>query len=137
MKYRIFRCANGTLYMGFVLGIIAAAAYVCATKLTEFWEISAVIILTLIAALWGGFYYFLRIKVDETGITRSLLFYREHIDRADIKTAEIRHLQSPGAESCTITLASSAVTIIISSDLFPLAQVEELAEELKSLGILP
>ncbi len=137
MSYRVLRCANGTLYMGFVLGIIAAAAYVCATKLTDFWEISAVIFFTLIAALWGGFYYFLRIRIDETGITRSILFYKEHIDWANIKNAEVRQLQSPGTEACTIILTSPTVTMTISSDLLPLTQVEELADELKNNGILP
>lgn len=136
MTTRVLRCANGPLYMGFVLGIIAAVVYVCATKLTGGWEILGVLLLTLIAALWGGFYYVLRFRIDAEGITRSLLWYRRSIRWAEITEAELHHIQSPGTESYTITLRSATEAITLSSDLLPLHQVEELAEELKAAGIL-
>ena len=136
MNTRVLRCANGPLYMGFVLGIIAAVVYVCATKLTGLWEILGVLFLTLIAALWGGFYYVLRFRIDAEGITRSLLWSQRSIRWADITKAELRHIQSPGTESYTIILSSATETITLSSDLLPLHQVEELAEELKTAGIL-
>ena len=136
MNTRVLRCANGPLYMGFVLGIIAAVVYVCATKLTGLWEILGVLFLTLIAALWGGFYYVLRFRIDAEGITRSLLWSQQSIRWADITKAELRHIQSPGTESYTIILSSATETITLSSDLLPLHQVEELAEELKTAGIL-
>lgn len=136
MTTRTLRCANGPLYMGFVLGIIAAAVYVSLTRLTGLWEILGVAGLTLIAALWGGFYYFLRFRIDEEGVTRSLLCRHQRIRWADITTAEMRHNQSPGTEACTIILNTAQGSITLSSDLLPLEQVEELAKELKQAGIL-
>lgn len=136
MTERTLRCANGPLYMGFVLGIIAAAVYVCLTRLTGVWEILGVAGLTIIAAIWGGFYYFLRFRINAEGVTRSLLGHHRSIHWADITMAELRHNQSPGTESCTIVLTSARESISLSSDLLPLDQVEELAKELKEAGIL-
>lgn len=137
MTKRTLRCANGPLYMGFVLGIVAAAVYVSLTRLSGFWEIGGVIVLTLIAALWGCFYYFLRFHLDEEGVTRSLLCHRKSIRWADITAADIRHTQTPGTESCAIILTTATASITLSSELLPLEQVEELAKELKDNGILP
>lgn len=137
MTKRTLRCANGPLYMGFVLGIMAAAVYVSLTRLSGFWEICGVIILTLIAALWGCFYYFLRFHIDDVGVTRSLLYHRKSIRWADITAADFRHTQTPGTESCSITLTTATNSITLSSELLPLEQVEELAKELKDNGVLP
>ncbi len=137
MTERTLRCANGPLYMGFVLGIITAAVYVCLTRLSGVWEILGVAGLTLVAALWGSFYYFLRFHINAEGVTRSLLGHHRSIRWADITTAELRHNQSPGTESCTVILSSAQESIRLSSDLLPLDQVEALAKELRAAGILP
>lgn len=136
MTNRTLRCANGPLYMGFVLGIIAAAVYVCLTRLTGFWEILGVASLTLIATLWGCFYYFLNFRITQDGLSRNLLCRHQQILWAEVTNAELRHSQTPGTESCTITISSAKDCITLSSDLLPLDQVEELAQELKKAGIL-
>lgn len=136
MTKRTLRCANGPLYMGFVLGIVAAAVYVSLTRLSGIWEISGVIILTLIAALWGGFYFFLRFHIDEEGVTRTLLWRKQHIRWADVTAADFRHTQRPGTEACAITLTTETDSLTLSSDLLPLEQMEEIVRELKEAGIL-
>lgn len=135
-EYRTLRCANAGLYICAALMVLGAAVYVLCCK-DVLWQQIAAIAAALITPVWAAHYALLRFTITHTGITRHSLFGSTTMNWADISCAEIREICTQGTASCTIHLQTNSKTLRISSDLFPLDDVQELAAELQRCGIIP
>ena len=133
--YRILRCANAHLYTAATVLVIAAAVYVLCCKDT-LWQQIAAAAAAVITPAWAAYYALLRITVTETGVTRRSLTGTTSLSWGDITTATLQETQNQGTASCTILLESAHGTLRLSSDLLPLEEVQELAKELREIGIL-
>ena len=133
--YRIIRCANAQLYIGATLLVLGAAAYVLCCK-DALWQQVAAIAAAIITPLWTAFYVGLKYTVDSTGITRRSLVGNTCLKWADLSSATLQESQNQGTASCTILLQAGETSLRISSDLLPLDEVQELARELREIGLL-
>ena len=133
--FRIIRCANAQLYIGATLLVLGAAAYVLCCK-DALWQQVAAIAAAIITPIWTAFYVCLKYTVDSTGITRSSLLGSTGLKWADLSSATLQESQNQGTASCTILLQAGETSLRISSDLLPLDEVQELARELREIGLL-
>ena len=152
--FRTLRCANAHLYTAATLIVLAAAIYVLCSKDT-LWQqataaaaiapvgirVNAIAPATAAAAIiitpaWAAYYAVLRITIDATGVTRRSLTGSTSLIWSELSSATLQETSTPGTESCTINLCSGATRISISSDLFPLEEVQELARELTECKLL-
>lgn len=133
--FRIIRCANAQLYIGATLLVLGAAAYVLCCK-DALWQQVAAIAAAVITPLWTAFYVGLKYTVDSTGITRRSLLGSTGLKWADLGSATLQESQNQGTASCTILLQAGETSLRISSDLLPLDEVQELARELREIGLL-
>ena len=133
--FRIIRCANAQLYIGATLLVLGAAAYVLCCK-DALWQQVAAIAAAIITPLWTAFYVGLKYPVDSTGITRRSLVGNTCLKWADVSSATLQESQNQGTASCTILLQAGETSLRISSDLLPLDEVQELARELREIGLL-
>lgn len=134
--FRTLRCANAQLYIAATLIVLAAAAYVLCTK-DPLWQQITAILAAIITPIWTAYYAFLRITVDTTGVTRRSLTGSTRITWQEHPTATLHETNNQAVTSCTITLQSGQRSIRISSDVFPLDSVQELARELAECKLLP
>lgn len=133
--FRIIRCANAQLYIGATLLVLGAAAYVLCCN-DAIWQQVAAIAAAIITPLWTAFYVCLKYTVDSTGITRCSLLGSTSLKWADLSSATLQESQNQGTASCTIQLQAGETSLRISSDLLPLDEVQELARELREIGLL-
>lgn len=135
MRPRTLRCANFVFYQGTVLLVLAACAYVL-TRRPEPLQLGAAVAGIIVALAWGGAYLRLRYRVDAEGIERRTLRGTQRLRWADCTAAELLDIQTPGEESRTLVLHTAAGPAMrISSDQLSLEAVEELEQDLRTLGI--
>ncbi len=133
--FRTLRCANAQLYIAATIMVLAAAIYVLCCK-DALWQQITAVAAAIITPIWTAFYAVLRITVNATGVTRRALTGSTRISWSELGTATLRETSTPGTESCSIDLCAGETRITISSDLFPLDDVQELAKELQECGLL-
>lgn len=133
--YRTLRCANAQLYTGAALLVIASAIYVLCCKDT-LWQQVVAVLAALITPLWAAHYAVLRYTVDSTGVTRRSLRGTTTLRWDSLTAATLRETQTQATESCSIDLQAGEQNMTLSSDVLPLDDVKELAEELRQQGIL-
>ena len=133
--FRILRCANATLYIAAAIMMIGAAAYVLCCK-DVLWQQIAAIVAAVITPVWAAHYAQLRITVDATGITRRSMLGSSCIKWSELTSATLQERSNQGTASCTIMLQAGHTAMCISSDTLPLEEVQELAEELRKIGLL-
>ncbi len=133
--FRTLRCANAHLYTAATLIVLAAAIYVLCSKDT-LWQQATAAAAIIITPAWAAYYAVLRITIDATGVTRRSLTGSTSLIWSELSSATLQETSTPGTESCTINLCSGATRISISSDLFPLEEVQELARELTECKLL-
>lgn len=133
--YRTLRCANAQLYTGAALLVIASAIYVLCCKDT-LWQQVVAVLSALITPLWAAHYAVLRYTVDSTGVTRRSLRGTTTLRWDSLTAATLHETQTQATESCSIDLRAGEQNMTLSSDVLPLDDVKELAEELRQLGIL-
>lgn len=134
-SYRILRCANAQLYIGATLIVLISAIYVLCCKDT-LWQQILAIGAAAVTPIWAAYYARLRYTVNETGITRHSLTGTTQLRWAELTAASVQEKQNQGTASCTIHLQAGSVCMDISSELLPLDDVQELAEELRKIGLI-
>lgn len=136
MEPRTLRCANGRLYLGFVLGIIAAAVYVAVTRHFSIAELIGIAALCVVALIWGGYYVTLRYIIDAEGVTQRLFFRSHRLLWSELTAADVQEKHSPGVESCTLVLTTAGSTLSLSSDILNPDEVHDLVEDMRTAGLL-
>lgn len=134
-SFRVLRCANAQLYIAATIMVLAAAIYVLCCK-DALWQQLTAVGAIIITPAWSACYAALRITVDSTGVTRRAITGSTRINWNELTTATLHTTNTPGTESCCIELSDGKTNITISSDLFPLEEVQELAQELKECNLL-
>ena len=134
-SFRVLRCANAQLYIAATIMVLAAAIYVLCCK-DALWQQLTAVGAIIITPAWSACYAALRITVDSTGVTRRSITGSSRINWSELSSATLRTASTPGTESCCIELSDGKTNITISSDLFPLEEVQELAQELKECNLL-
>ena len=125
------------MYAAIALLVVAADIYVWYTESSNTARCIAATVATLMAVLWALHYILLRYNIDAEGVSEHRLFRRTHRIRwTEISAARTEEVQLQGIAGLTIILESTSADISISSNLLPLETVEELAQDLKSAGIL-
>lgn len=133
--FRIIRCANAQLYIGAAILVLGAAIYVLCCK-DALWQQVTAVAAAIITPLWAAHFSALRYTVDATGITRRSLCGTTTLRWDHLTGATLQETSTQGTESCTIHLQAGAVQMKVSSDLLPLETVQELAAELREIGLL-
>ena len=133
--FRIIRSANAQLYIAAAILMLGAAIYVLCCK-DALWQQITAVCAALITPIWAAYYAALRFTVTETGITRHTLTNSQTLNWADITTAHLHESQNQGTASCTITLQAGDKHMRISSEILPLEEVQQLAEDLRKCGLL-
>ena len=134
-EFRILRCANAQLYLAATILVAGAGIYVLCCK-EELWQLITAVAALICTPLWCAHYLSLSYTITTEGVTRRAWGRSTTLRWAELTTAQVQNTHTPGTESCTITLQAGAKTLLISSDILPLDSVKELAEELKTCGIL-
>lgn len=135
-EFRILRCANAGLYLCATIMVLGAAAYVLCCK-DALWQQIAAVAAAIITPLWAAHYAMLRFTISHSGITRRSLAGSSTLNWPDITHAELRETSTQATAGCTIILRAANQQIILSSDLLPLDEVQQLAADLKKCGIIP
>ena len=137
MPFRTLHCANGALYLIMSLAVAACAAWAIASgRICTAWQVGAVVLATLAALVWGGFYALLRWEVGPEGISRCLLrrrFYPWH----SLKAARTHRSDRNGVATCTLELCFAEGELELSSQLLPLEALEQLRDDLAAAGLMP
>lgn len=137
MSPRTLHCANASMYAAIALLVVAADIYVWCTETTNTARCIAATAATLMAVLWALHYILLRYNIDAEGVSEHRLFRRtRRIRWTEITSARTEEVQLQGIAGLTIILESPTAAISISSSVLPLETVEELAQGLKSAGML-
>lgn len=123
--------------MACVLFVIFACAYVLVTRELSKSAALATVVCGGLCCLWGVYYVLLRFRVNETGITRTAFFRAKTFSWQALTGAEIEETEQNGMASCKITLHFASVSLVLSSELFSLDALQELAADLRSAGMLP
>ena len=134
-SFRVLRCANAQLYIAATIMVLAAAFYVLCCK-DALWQQLTAAGAIIITPAWSVCYAALRITVDSTGVTRRAITGSTRINWNELTTATLHTTSTPGTESCSIELCAGETRMRISSDLFPLEDVQELARELEECHLL-
>lgn len=133
--YRTLRCANAQLYIGATVLVLAAAIYVLCSKDT-LWQQIAAVFAAIITPVWAAHYAVLRYTITPESITRRSLCGSTTLRWSELTAAGIQEQQNQGTACCTITLQAGEQSMHISSDLLPLDDVQELAQELRAANLL-
>lgn len=136
---RTLRAANALLYATSVLLIIAAIIYCAMYKELASWQLWGGIALSLGGAIWGAYYVTLCYRISPEGITRHVYLRRTRLLRwKDIERAELKETDVNSIATCTITLHPKTGTPLrLSSDVLTPDDVQELAADLRQIGLLP
>ena len=133
--FRILRCANAQLYLAATVLVAGAAIYVLCCK-DPLWQQLTAVAALLFTPLWCAHYLSLSYTITAEGITRRAWGRSTTLRWSELSSAQVQNTQTPGTESCSILLQAGKRSLSISSDILPLDSVKELAEELRSCGIL-
>jgi len=133
--FRTLRCANAALYFCATLLVLGDAIPVLCTK-DALWQQIIALLAAICTPLWAAHYIALRFTVTGEGITRRSLLGSTTIRWAELTAATLSETQNQGSASCSIHLRAGDRQMTISSDLLPLEEVEELAKDLKTSGLL-
>lgn len=133
--FRVLRCANAQLYLAASILMLGAAAYVLCCK-DALWQQITAVLAAICTPVWAAHFIALRFTVTGQGITRRSLWGTTSLRWADLTAASVSSTSNQGTASCTINLQAGPVSMRISSDLLPLDEVEELARELETCGML-
>ena len=139
MLKRTIRPANALLYASSVLLIIAATVDCAVYKELPAWQLWGVVALSIAATVWGLYYVTLCYHISAEAITRRVYLRSTHtLPIADITQASLEETDANGIASCHLTLSTAAgITLRLSSDVLNVDDVQELAEDLRTLGLLP
>lgn len=137
MTSKTFHCANKGLYLGATLLILLICTY-AAIQAQAPGQLVLAASAALICLVWGGYYATLSYSITPAGVSRRVFFCRrtllawdhiEHIEEHTIHTQE--------TTSLTLTFhGQKGSSLALSSDLLPLEEMEQLAEELRTAGLL-
>lgn len=125
------------MYAAITLLVVAATIYVWCTEPQSTRSIIATVAAGG-AVIWALHYIFLRYRIDADGVSEHGVLRRtKSIRWSDVTEAKLEEVQLQGIAGLTIIIQSADTTIDISSKVLSMEAVEELAEELKTAGILP
>jgi len=127
---RTLRCANASLYAGFVLIVWAAAAYVIFFREAGAAELACAVAASVVSLLWGGYYVLLRYEVDAAGISRRVLGKGRRLHWADLTHATLQETHTQETASAVLRLETASSSMELNSDLLSLETIQELAQEL-------
>ena len=139
MVPRTLRAANALLYGTSVLLVIAAILYCAAYKDMPAWQLWGGVALSIAATIWGLYYVTFSYRVSAEGI-RCYCFLRctRHLPWAEVERVELEESDANGVACCHITLhVKDGKPLRISSDVLALDDVQELASDLRGIGLLP
>lgn len=136
---RTLRAANALLYASSVLLVIAAVIYCAVYKQMPAWQLWGGIGLSVGAAAWGLYYVTLCYRITAEGVSyHSYLRCRRSLLWSEVERVELEESDAQGVASCHITLhPQTGKPLRISSDVLPLDDVQELADDLRAQGHLP
>ncbi len=135
---RTLHSANAVMYAAIALLVVAADVYVWCTESNNTARCIAATVATLMAVIWALHYVVLRYRIDAAGVSEHRLFRKvRRIRWSELSSARLEEVQLQGIAGLTIILESPETTLSISSSILHMEAVEELAEELKNVGILP
>lgn len=133
---RTLRSANAVMYAAITLLVVAATVYVWCTEPRLARCIGATVA-ALTACIWALYYILLRFRIDADGVREYNMLRRSRSIRwAELTDARLEEVQLQGIAGLTIILQSADTTISISSSVLSMEAVEELAEDLRTAGIL-
>lgn len=138
IRPRTLRAANNLLYGSSVLLVIAAVLYCAICKDMPAWQLWGGVALSIGATIWGLYYVTLHYRISPEGVTYGYFLRRKrHLNWTDIERTELSEGDSQGVANCHITLHPKEGTPLrLSSDILSLDDVQELADELRSAGLL-
>lgn len=137
MTPRTLRCANAHLYLGFVALILAAATYALFCRDLQGWELWGALAACAAGVAWGCCYIGLKFELDETGVSRRLFGVRvQRIAWSEATRINVQEARGAEIESCAITVDNGKTTLLLSSDLLPLDDVQRLAADMRKEGLV-
>lgn len=135
---RTLRSVNAGLYLTMALGAVGALVWAgISGRLAEPWQLGLGSAATLGALLWALAHAALRYTSTPCGLTRRSLTHRSTHSWADLRHATCEQSEAQGIASCCISLTFDSTQWRISSEQFPLEEVQEMARELAAAGLLP
>lgn len=139
MPTRTLRAANALLYASSTLLIIAAVVYCTMYKNMPVWQLWSAVALCIAGTVWGLYYVTLCYRVTAEGISRHVyLRCTQRLLWGEVERAELEESEAQGIAGCHIILRPhSGAPLRISSDLLHLDDVQELADDLRTIGLLP
>ena len=139
MYPRSLKAANALLYASSTLLIIAAVIYCAMYKEMPAWQLWSAIGLCIAGTVWGLYYVTLCYRVTAEGISRHVyLRSTQRMLWSEVERAELEESDAQGIACCNITLhPRSGAPLRISSDVLHLDDVQELAGDLRTIGLLP
>ena len=139
MYPRTLKAANALLYASSTLLIIAAVVYCAMYKDMPVWQIWSAVALCIAGTVWGLYYVTLCYRVTAEGISRHVyLRCTRRLLWSEVARAELEESEAQGIASCHIILhPHSGAPLRISSDVLHLDDVQELAGDLRTIGLLP
>lgn len=139
MVPRTLRAANALLYGSSVLLVIAAVLYCALYKDMPAWQLWGGVVLSIGATIWGVYYVTLCYRITAEGVSaHAYLRCTRRLLWQEVEKAVQEESDANGIASCHITLhPKEGRPLRISSDVLPLDDVQELAADLRSLGLLP
>ena len=128
---RTLRCANAALYAVSAVTLLAAGAWYVSTHENTAARVLA-IAACLTGLLWTAYYCTLRITIDNQGVHRRTIFSQRSISWDFLSTWEIETSEDREQATCRLLFYSpdTPAPLIITSELFDLDAVRELAGEL-------
>lgn len=145
MIARTYHCVNRLIYATSSLLVLT----ICIYKLhSQTWEqivdlstanyqnLFAIVAL-LITLMWGGYFLLLSYRVDEMGVSKRILRNRS-LSWEEIEAIELEEMDQGGQAQCKLNFKGrDGRSIVISSELLALEQMEDLVAELREAGKLP
>lgn len=128
---RTLRCANAALYAVSAVTLLAAGTWYVSTHENTAARVLA-IAACLTGLLWAAYYCTLRITIDNQGVHRRTIFSQRSISWDFLSTWEIETSEDREQATCRLLFYSpdTPAPLIITSELFDLDAVRELAGEL-------
>lgn len=138
MESHTLHSGNRHLYLGMSILVIAASIYSLSKEGSLFYEQGIAIAAIIITLIWGGYFYILRYRVDEEGVSKSILKSRK-LSWEQISEIQLDEQESAGSISCTVTFhsADGSKPIKLSSELIHIEEMHMLIDELRAAGKLP
>lgn len=138
METHTLQSGNRHLYLGMSILVIAASIYSIMKEGSLFYEQGIAIAAIIITLIWGGYFYLLRYRVDDEGVSKSMLISRQ-LSWDQISEIQLDEQEGAGSISCSLTFHSAAglKPIKLSSELIHIEEMQTLVEDLRTAGKLP